>query len=694
MLSDKTNTAMQASTVQLVPLGVFQAVSDAVIVADDQNRVVWYNRAAEALYGIDGTQAVGKLLDEIIRVQDDALALETIQAESAAAGSWQGNAVHMGPQDQRIQVEWTVSATFPDGSSRVGTWISIARDTTKRHQAESLHITIRDLALKISAISDLDEALRMLLGTAIESSEMDGGAVYLVEPNGGARMRVHQGLPDELVSTFRVLPPESPYAKSIIAGKQLFADAAYLAKRTTKSTQIEIDAQVKSSVIIPVLHQGRTVASMHLVSRQREEISEMARTAVLAISNQLASAIARLVSEKEKVSLQEQLLQARKMESMGRLAGSIAHDFNNLLTVVIGNLDIALNLTHANAPLRDTLKEIKKASKSAVSLTRQLLAFSRKQVIQPKTVSLGDVVHRMHGMLGRLIGEDVRLRLILRSCEWAVRVDPVQMEQIILNLAVNARDAMAAGGTLTIEISEETLGETSLRRHPLAKPGDYVMLAVRDTGHGMSQEVQKHLFEPFFTTKPSGKGTGLGLATVYGAVQQNEGFIDVDSTEGVGTTVRIHFPRFDGPLDDSTGSDRRIQVFGGTETIMLVEDEVLVHDLVVRLLRLLGYSVLPYSNGEDALRAIDEFEGQIHLLMTDVVMPRMDGFALVKKALEKRPGMKVLYTSGYSGQTVHGYGIHEQDVNFLPKPYSADVLASKLREVLDPAPVSSSKSGA
>jgi len=373
------------------------------------------------------------------------------------------------------------------------------------------------------------------------------------------------------------------------------------------------------------------------------------------------------------------------MESIGRLAGGVAHDFNNLLTAIMGNTELALMTMDASHPLHHKLSVVMKAAQSAGELTRQLLAFSRKQLIEPKAINLNELIEHMHKMLMRLIGEDVHLQHVARPDLGLIKADRGQIEQIIINLAVNARDAMPQGGKLTIETNTKTLDEAYARQHHYITPGEYVVLAVSDTGSGMSAEVKKHLFEPFFTTKPLGTGTGLGLAMVYGAVKQNGGSIEVYSEPGHGTTVKMYFPRMEGMSVAEPEPMEAKELQSGTETILLVEDDPRVREFTVGTLKQLGYTVLPYENGEEALAAVKHYPQAIHLLLTDVILPGMNGRVLAEAVLRMRPEVKVLFASGYTDNIIIRHGVLEKGIHFIGKPFSVHALARKVRELLDGA---------
>jgi len=387
----------------------------------------------------------------------------------------------------------------------------------------------------------------------------------------------------------------------------------------------------------------------------------------------------------EQKSMKDQYIQSQKMESIGTLAGGIAHDFNNILTAIIGNANLALMEVDEDGPLREEIEEIKTAGERAASLTRQLLAFSRKEIIQPRILDLNKLVTDIEKMLGRLIGEDIELLTILEPALWRVEADPGQVEQVIMNLAVNARDAMPKGGKLTIETANVDLDRNYYRKHGIKEEqsGSYVMLAVSDTGIGMNEETRKRIFEPFFTTKGIDKGTGLGLSSVYGIVMQNNGFIWVYSEPGQGTTFKIYLPRNMGEPEPKDKEQTPVGGLDGSETVLVVEDDNPLRKLARTVLKQKGYKVLEAENGEDAFRVAEAYDGSIDLLITDVVMPKMGGRKTAERLQPLYPQMKVIYMSGYTDNAIVHHGVLEPGLNFIEKPFSPKALARKVREVLD-----------
>jgi CheY-like chemotaxis protein len=371
------------------------------------------------------------------------------------------------------------------------------------------------------------------------------------------------------------------------------------------------------------------------------------------------------------------------MEAVGRLAAGVAHDFNNLLTIVSSCSQILL----AEAPARDEstslLTEIQKAGDRAAALTRQLLTFSRRQVLAPKVLELNAVVANSQKMLKRLLGEDVEVLTVLAPGLGRVKTDPDQIEQVLMNLAINARDAMPQGGRITIETTKVTLDDFYCRSHPEVKQGDYISLMVSDTGFGMDEQTRLRIFEPFFTTKHPGKGTGLGLAMVYGFIQQSGGHIDVDSQPGLGATFKLYLPEVEEVLASSESSLTLDEMPRGAETILVAEDDNALLKLTRRVLQSCGYTVLGAADGDEAIGIAQEHTGPIHLLVSDVVMPQMGGRQLGDRIITLKPGIKVLYFSGYTADTVVRHGIFEPEIAFLEKPFTASLLARKVRQVLD-----------
>lgn len=547
----------------------------------------------------------------------------------------------------------------------------------------------------------------------IQTYDRDGNTpvIALARPIAGTPWLILIEFPDDIV-----LKPVNGFMKRmLIIGVFLFVmgvAAAFVLSRkitgplyelTAGATAVSRGDHTRRVNINQKDELGQLAAAFNaMVEKLRESQRELERkvqerTAQLEDANRQLALLSETHAEKRSVAEREradaiealhntekQLVQSQKLEAVGRLAGGISHDFNNLLTVILGYTDISKRNLNESDPLRRNLEEISKASERAASLTRQLLAFSRKQVMQPKVFDLNTVVNDLKKMLRRMIGEDIELRVSSPEDLGNIKADPVQLEQVIMNLVVNARDAMPKGGKLSIETSNVYLDESYARDHVSVEPGEYVMLAISDTGCGMDEETRLRIFEPFFTTKESGKGTGLGLSMVYGIVKQSGGNIWVYSEAGRGTTFKIYFPRVTAEAVEYKRSNGVVETPKGCETILLVEDAELVRTLARQVLETAGYRVLEAASAEAALKLCETINGtRIDLLLTDVVMPGMSGNDMSKILIAKQPNMPVLYMSGYTDDAIVQHGVLEAGINFLQKPFSPGSLALKVREVLD-----------
>lgn len=444
--------------------------------------------------------------------------------------------------------------------------------------------------------------------------------------------------------------------------------------------------EVLETPILRVIREGETVETVSdviLISRDETRRPIDYRAApIVDDAGKITGAVLIFRDLTERAGLQDQLRQSQKMEAIGRLAGGIAHDFNNLLTVILGYCALAVSRPGIVSDLREELQEIRQAGERATALVGQLLAFSRKQVLRPRVLDLNEVIIGTHQMLRRVIGEDIILSNNARPELGHVLADAGQIEQIILNLAVNARDAMPKGGKITIETANVELDDGYARTHSEVVPGRHVMLAVSDTGHGMDAETQAHIFEPFFTTKEIGKGTGLGLSTVFGIVKQSGGHIWLYSEPGKGTTFKVYFPRVDEPVEPTRQMPAPVESLDGTETVLLAEDEAMVRELTRTILESYGYNVIVAASGPEALLAARQ-ANNIALLVTDVVMPQMSGRELAGALASDAPHMRTLYLSGYTENAIVHHGVLDEGVAFLPKPFTPEGLARKVREVLD-----------
>jgi PAS domain S-box-containing protein len=469
------------------------------------------------------------------------------------------------------------------------------------------------------------------------------------------------------------------------AGAQItgYTHEEALALNVSQTVAPEYLAKTREMLTAKLAGERVTAYEMEILAKDGHRITVEANTKLvyhdgIAVGIQ---GIARDVTERKQ--LEEQLRQSQKMEAIGQLAGGVAHDFNNLLTAINGYSSLALQRLEDNHPIRSYLEEVKKAGDRAANLTRQLLAFGRKQILQPLAINLNDVVTDMNKMLQRLIGEDIRLTAKLDPALKRIKADPGQVEQVLVNLVVNARDAMPQGGQLTIETAMVELDSAYAGKHIGFVPGKYVMLAVSDNGTGMSDDTRARIFDPFFTTKEKGKGTGLGLSTVYGIIKQSGGNIWVYSELNHGTTFKVYLPQLATATNKTEPEVVELAPSGGCETILLVEDEDVVRGLARKILEQSGYKVMAASRGAEAIRLCQQRTESIDLLLTDVVMPETSGKEVADRVTELLPGLRVLFMSGYTDEAIVHHGVLDSNVEFIQKPFTPAALVRRVREVLD-----------
>ncbi|MBN1610470.1 MAG: PAS domain S-box protein [Polyangiaceae bacterium] len=709
------------------------APAEAIIVTTLDHRVVAWNPAAERLYVIPASEAVGKLIDELLTVDGLPWTRHESQRELMRRGTWQGTLRHATPAGTESTLSWSLSRVqLPDAAAEIIIAVAVSLET--RVQAERmLHASERKT--------------RSILRAAPIGIGMVVNRVLKEVNEGLCRMTGYSS--DELLgNNARMLYPSAEDYEYV--GREKYRQIAERGTGTVesrwrkKSGEI-IDVLLSSTPLDPAnLADGVTFTALDITERLRSlaELREseakfrsIIESSPLGMHQYVLEQDGRLVFEGANPSA-DRILGVDNSEFIGRtieeafpplantevperyravasgsglwstsqvnyrdgriagayevyafqtsgLAGGLAHDFNNLLTGIIGNADLALMDLEPASPLVSLLNEVVKAARSAATLTQQLLAFSRQQMTEPRVVDLNDLVANLNNMLTRLIGEDIDLRIAAGKDLLSVKLDPAQFEQVVVNLAVNARDAMPRGGTLVLETENVELSEEYCRSHAGALPGPHVLLAVSDTGMGMGQEVLGHLFEPFFTTKPKGKGTGLGLATIYGTVKQAGGTIEVYSELGKGSTFKIYLPSIAEQAAKWSPERKSPDLPLGHEIVLLVEDEDTVRDLAKRVLCRLGYTVLCARNGAEALELAERHADRIDLLLTDVVMPGMSGRELASRLSLAHPETKVLYASGYTENIIVHHGVIDEGVCFIGKPYSTGGLARKVREVLD-----------
>ncbi len=600
------------------------------------------NDAFEKSFGIPREKIIGSHIKDVIGEANYQFALEFIDiVRSGKSVSYQ-NTFGLTSGKRWIQVNYT---PVTDANGKVVSIVVLSYDISDRKQAEE-------------ALRESEEKYRLTFDFSPDSVNIN---------------RLEDGLFVDINQGFTKL---TGFTREDVIGK------------TSKEIQIWHNPADRQSLVTTLKENGycenleaqfrKKDGSLTTALMSAGVISLQDEPHIISITRDISE---RLRAEEERKKLRDQLMQAQKMESVGRLAGGVAHDFNNMLMAIIGNTEMAMAETEPSTALHKKLHEIFSCAQRSADLTRQLLAFARRQTIRPKVLDLNELISRMITFLHRLIGEDVDLVWKPAMALWPVHMDPSQIDQILVNLAVNARDAIIGVGNLTIETENVFFDETYCMMHQDVIPGEYVLLAVSDTGCGVEKEAIGLLFEPFYTTKTVGKGTGLGLATVYGIVKQNDGFINVYSELGQGTTFKIYLPRT--RIQVATESEEvRQNPARGAETVLLVEDEPPILKIGKAILERYGYTVLDAGTPAEAQAQAQQHQGPIHLLITDVVMPQMNGRDLLERIAASRPGIKTLYMSGYTSDVIAHHGVLGEGIHFLQKPFSVKTLAAKVREVL------------
>lgn len=616
-----------------------QAADNPIIISRRDGTIIWVNQAFEQLSGYTRDEVIGQSTRLLKSGHQVPSFYEKLWQVILSGKRWRGELVNRRKDGTIYHEEMTITPV-QDRTGEITHFIAIKLDITERKRSEEricLLAQAVENSAELIAISDPDGRISfvnhaLLLATGYKENELIGELF--------GKLLISQNNPPGTDEEIRV--------RTIFSG----------------GWRGECIARRKDDTEYPVF-----------LSTGQIKDSDRRVIGIFGIGQDIT----------DRKRLEGQLLASQKMEAVGRLAGGVAHDFNNLLGVIMGYSDLVLDGFPADDPRCNQLQQVKKAAVRATSLTRQLLAFSRKQVFQPKVLDLNVLVTDFNKMLGRLIGEDIEMVNILKQGLGQVKADPGQIEQVIMNLVVNARDAMPNGGKLIIETANVDLDETYCGSHPPTQPGQYVMVAVSDTGIGMDAATQARIFEPFFTTKEQGKGTGLGLATTYGVVKQSEGYIWVYSELGKGTTFKVYLPRVDEPAQTLEADRANLKLARGVETILLVEDADALRELTAALLEMNGYTVLATENGKEAIKLAESYNRQIHVLLTDVVMPGMSGRELANYLTTKRPDMRVLYMSGYTRDAIMHRGVLDDGISFIEKPFSQEALMRKLRELLDSA---------
>jgi PAS domain S-box-containing protein len=611
---------------------------EGIAIMDKNGKYIYANSAFAAMLGFQSQAAlIGTHWRNVFDPREVRRLESEIRQSIERSGRWSGQTLMPRPAGQAFPMEMAITA-LPEGGT-----VSVSRDVTERRLAEQAsaetEAKYRLLVEQVAAITYIAE-----LG-------MQGRWIYV-----------------------------SPQVEQMLG----FTAEEWLRNSSNWVKHIPVeDHPIVEAAELAAVQGGRFQAEYRLARKDGRIIwvSDTAVTVTGSDSHPVMEGI--IVDITERKQLETQLQQSRKMEAVGRLAGGIAHDFNNLLTIIKGYTELALNRTVPHPEIHADIERIENASERAAALVRQLLAFSRKQVLQPKTLDLNSIALNLDKLLRRLMDENIEMITRVDENLGAIRADPAQIEQVIMNLVVNARDAMPKGGRLTLETCNAELDSAYASDHASVRPGSYVMLAVSDTGIGMDEETVAHIFEPFYTTKESGRGTGLGLSTVYGIVKQSGGYIWVYSEPGRGSTFKVYLPRADDPAQapaaEKPGRDSR----RGTETILLVEDEAGVRELARSVLAAQGYEVLVAGRPEEAIGLLQNHSREIQLLLTDVIMPTMSGRELARQVTAVRPQTRVLYMSGYTDNVISAGGMLEEGISFLQKPFTPTVLIHKVREVLN-----------
>ena len=666
---------------------------DAVISMDAAGVMTDWNAQAANIFGWSREEALGRRVSETVIPTRDRTAHEDGLRHFLTSGEGQilnrrieMMALHRKGYEFPVEI-----AISPAKLGDAYIFSAFVRDITARRRAERRLTSQYEVTRALSESRTLEEAGPKILQAICESLEWEMGAFWRLDRQGNVLRCLDLWQAPALKAEEFVL---ATWQHTFSRGSGLPGRVWESGKptwisdvlRESNFPRAEAAAKVgfHGAFGFPIKVGVEVEGIIELYSREIEEPDEELLKMVTDVGLKIGQFGERARAEEALRRTEGQLQESQKMEAVGRLAGGVAHDFNNMLTVIRGYSELVLSRLVPGDALRRELEEIKKAADRASGLTGQLLAFSRRQFIAPKMLDLNAIINNMEGMLHRLLGEDIiELCTVLHAETGQLKADPGHIEQVIMNLAVNARDAMPSGGRLTIETGNVQFGGRGSRPPLGCEPGSFVMLTMRDSGHGMDEETQSHIFEPFFTTKEKGKGTGLGLSTVYGIVKQSGGYIEVESKPGRGATFKIYFPRVDGLTQESGPETVMADSMRGRETVLLVEDEPGVRRLVNETLRLHGYTVLEARHGIEALLMGAKHMGPIHLLLTDVVMPQMSGPEVAEKLVGVRPEVKILYMSGYPDHPVFSKGGVDTERSFLQKPFTPSGLAQKVREVLD-----------
>jgi PAS domain S-box-containing protein len=667
---------------------IVDSSDDAIISKALDGTILTWNAAAERIFGYSWQEMKGRTTACLFppdRLEEELRHIERIKQGDRVEHF---ETVRWRKDGREIDVAMTISP-IKNASGEIIALSKIARDITARKQAERRLGAEHAVAHTLANSLTLEEATLRVLQAVCESIDWDVGVLWSLDPEAQVlRCTEFWCRPSVTVPVFEQVTRELVIAEGVGLPGRAWSSGRPAWIRDVSEDQnfpraiIAKQEGLHAGTAFPIALGGQLLGVMCFLSREIREPDEAQMAMMSAIGSQVGQFMQVKQAQREAAKLQEQLFQSQKMEAVGRLAGGVAHDFNNLLTAIIGYSELLLSRIGS----RSEIEHIREAGRRAALLTRQLLAFSRREVIEPKLLNLNDVLDNLEPLLRRLIGEDVELTITLDSSLSTVKADVSQFEQIIMNLAVNARDAMPSGGRLVIETRNVELDAAYVRTQVAVASGPYIQLTVTDTGCGMDAATQARIFEPFFTTKSAGKGTGLGLAMVYGIVTQNGGTISVQSEVGKGTTFSVYWPRTEGDANQEPSTCILPEHCGGTETILLVEDDDQVRQWTRTVLEERGYTVLEARHGDEALALYEQHATPIHLLVTDVVMPGMNGRTLADRMSAMHAGLKILFISGYTDNAIVHHGVLEPGTAFVQKPFYAQAFLERVRMILDAAP--------
>jgi len=719
----RTNQRQLADIIEFLP--------DATLAIDKNKRVIIWNRAIEKMTGIPAREMIGKgdyaytvpfhgearplLVDFALA---DWQAIDALYpAVVSSGGSVMGEVFCPSLYEGKGAWVFVKASPLHDGAGNVIGAIEIIRDISQQKKTDAYREMGKEILQKLNEPSDLKSLIHAITTTFRKQSGLDAIGIRLQDGDDYPYLS-QLGFPDDFLCTENSLAVQGPNGAgacgkegkvswACTCGQVISGDIDPDNPRFTKGgsfwtndSSFLLDNPAReeprvyprnwcihqgfaSIALVPIRDKERIVGLIQFNDRRKGQFTLETVELLEGIASHVGSALMRKQAEDERSKLEAQFLQAQKMESVGRLAGGVAHDFNNMLTVIRGYSELGLRKADKDSLFHDCFDEILKAADKSANLTRQLLAFARKQTIDPKVLDLNGTVAGMLSMLQRLIGEHIQLAWHPGESLWPVKVDSSQIDQILVNLCVNSQDAIAGAGSIAIETENIEIDRNYCADHMGFVPGDFVRLKVSDNGCGMDKETLAHIFEPFFTTKGLGIGTGLGLSTVYGIVKQNNGFVNVYSEPGLGTTCTIYLPRNPDEVEQAVAEHSKESILCGHETILVVEDEPAILNMTRQMLEMQGYHVLAAGAPTDAIRLVQEYSGTIHLLMTDVVMPDMDGQNLAKTLQQFNPQLRNLFMSGFAADIIARHGVLDKGIHFIQKPFSLHDLMAKVRVILD-----------